>query len=400
MKINRNYQNIEETYLFSEIAERVRKFMADNHGATLIKMGIGDVTRPLCRSAVEAMIKASEEMGTPEGFHGYGPEQGYEFLRDEIASYYAKTSGVKLFSDEIFVSDGAKSDLGNILDIFDKENIVAVTDPVYPVYVDTNVMAGRKIIKLSATSDNDFLPMPYPGLEADIIYLCSPNNPTGAAYDRERLEQWVKYANAHGSVILFDAAYESFISDQNIPRSIFEIEGARTCAIEFCSFSKTAGFTGTRCGYTVVPAGLIRDGVQLRKMWLRRQTTKFNGVAYPVQRAASACLKDQGYEEITENIAYYKENARIMAETFSELIWPFTGGKNSPYLWVKCPNGMRSWAFFDDLLIRANVICTPGSGFGECGEGYVRFTSFNTRDNTIEAMKRIKEIYGEVPIEK
>ena len=304
MKINRNYQNIEETYLFSEIAERVRKFMADNHGATLIKMGIGDVTRPLCRSAVEAMIKASEEMGTSEGFHGYGPEQGYEFLRDEIASYYAKTSGVKLFSDEIFVSDGAKSDLGNILDIFDKDNVVAVTDPVYPVYVDTNVMAGRKIIKLSATSDNDFLPMPYPGLEADIIYLCSPNNPTGAAYDKTRLEQWVKYANAHGSVILYDAAYESFISDPDIPRSIFEIEGARTCAIEFCSFSKTAGFTGTRCGYTVVPAGLIRDGVQLRKMWLRRQTTKFNGVAYPVQRAAAACLKDQGYEEITENIAY------------------------------------------------------------------------------------------------
>ena len=390
MKINTNYQNIEETYLFSEIAERVRKFMADNHGATLIKMGIGDVTRPLCRSAVDAMIKAAEEMGTAEGFHGYGPEQGYEFLRDEIAAYYARTSGVKLFSDEIFVSDGAKSDLGNILDIFDKDNVVAVTDPVYPVYVDTNVMAGRKIIKLSATADNDFLPMPYPGLEADVIYLCSPNNPTGAAYDKERLEQWVKYANAHGSVILFDAAYESFISDPQIPRSIFEIEGARTCAIEFCSFSKTAGFTGTRCGYTVVPAGLIRDGVQLRKMWLRRQTTKFNGDAYPVQRAAAACLK-----EISENIAYYKENARIMAETFSELKWPFTGGKNSPYLWVKCPHGMRSWAFFDDLLVRANVICTPGSGFGECGEGYVRFTSFNTRDNTIEAMKRIKEIYGE-----
>ena len=395
MKINTNYQNIEETYLFSEIAERVRKFMADNHGATLIKMGIGDVTRPLCRSAVDAMIKAAEEMGTAEGFHGYGPEQGHEFLRDEIAAYYARTSGVKLFSDEIFVSDGAKSDLGNILDIFDKDNVVAVTDPVYPVYVDTNVMAGRKIIKLSATADNDFLPMPYPGLEADIIYLCSPNNPTGAAYDKERLEQWVKYANAHGSVILYDAAYESFISDPEIPRSIYMIEGARTCAIEFCSFSKTAGFTGTRCGYTVVPAGLIRDGVQLRKMWLRRQTTKFNGVAYPVQRAAAACLKDQGYEEISENIAYYKENARIMAETFSELKWPFTGGKNSPYLWVKCPHGMRSWAFFDDLLVRANVICTPGSGFGECGEGYVRFTSFNTRDNTIEAMKRIKEIYGE-----
>ena len=394
MKINKNYQNIEETYLFSEIAERVRKYMEQDKGASLIKMGIGDVTRPLCKSAVEAMIHASEEMGTAEGFHGYGPEQGYAFLRDAIADYYENTSGVKVFSDEIFVSDGAKSDIGNILDIFDKDNVVAVTDPVYPVYVDTNVMAGRKVIKLSASADNDFLPMPYPGLQADIIYLCSPNNPTGAAYDMTRLKKWVEFANAHGSVILFDAAYESFISDENIPRTIYAIEGARSCAIEFCSFSKTAGFTGTRCGYTVVPEGLIREGVQLRKMWLRRQTTKFNGVAYPVQRAAAACLKDKGLAEIAENIAYYKENARIMAETFAELKWPFTGGKNSPYLWVKCPNGMRSWAFFDDLLNRANVICTPGSGFGECGEGYVRFTSFNTRDNTVEAMKRIKEIYG------
>jgi len=393
MKINKHYMDIEETYLFSEVAERVRKFMAENHGAALIKMGIGDVTRPLCPAAVEALIKASEEMGTAEGFHGYGPEQGYEFLRGEISDYYDRNSGVNLFSDEIFVSDGAKSDLGNILDIFDVDNVVAVTDPVYPVYVDTNVMAGRKIVKLSATSDNAFLPMPFPGLEADIIYLCSPNNPTGAAYDRQRLQIWVDYANEHGSVILFDAAYESFISDPDVPRSIYEIEGSRSCAIEFCSFSKTAGFTGVRCGYTIVPAGLVRDGVQLRKMWLRRQTTKFNGVSYPVQRAAAACLKDAGHKQIMENIAYYKENARIMAETFEELKWPFTGGKNSPYLWVRCPGGMKSWAFFDDLLSRANVICTPGSGFGECGEGYVRFTSFNTRDNTIEAMKRIREIF-------
>jgi len=394
MLINKNYQNIEETYLFSEIAERVRKYMEQDKSAALIKMGIGDVTRPLCPAAVDAMIAATKEMGTAEGFHGYGPEQGYSFLRDEIADYYQRNAGVKIFSDEIFVSDGAKSDLGNILDIFDVENVVAVTDPVYPVYVDTNIMAGRKIIKLSATADNDFLPMPYPGLQADIIYLCSPNNPTGAAYDKTRLAKWVEYANRHGAVILYDAAYESFISDPDIPRSIYAIEGARSCAIEFCSFSKTAGFTGTRCGYTVVPEGLIREGVQLRKMWLRRQTTKFNGVAYPVQRAAAACLKDEGHEQIMENIAYYKENAKIMAETFTELKWPFTGGKNSPYLWVKCPNGMRSWAFFDDLLFRANVICTPGSGFGDCGEGYVRFTSFNTRDNTIEAMKRIREIFG------
>lgn len=394
MKINKNYQNIEETYLFSEVAERVRKYMEQDHGASLIKMGIGDVTRPLCKSAVEALHKAADEMGTAEGFHGYGPEQGYGFLRDAIADYYQRESGVKLFSDEIFVSDGAKSDLGNILDIFDQDNVVAVTDPVYPVYVDTNVMAGRKIVKLSASSDNGFLPMPFPGLEADIIYLCSPNNPTGAAYDRTRLQKWVDYANQHGSVILFDAAYESFISDPDVPRSIYELEGARSCAIEFCSLSKTAGFTGLRCGYTIVPGGLVREGVQLRKMWLRRQTTKFNGVAYPVQKAAAACLKDQGYAELLENIRYYMENAKTIADTFTELKWPFTGGKNSPYIWVKCPHEMKSWAFFDELLSNANVICTPGSGFGECGEGYVRFTSFNTRDNTIEAMRRIKEIYA------
>ena len=396
MKINKNYQNIEETYLFSEVAERVRKYMEQDHGASLIKMGIGDVTRPLCNSAVEALHKAADEMGTAAGFHGYGPEQGYGFLRDAIADYYQRESGVKLFSDEIFVSDGAKSDLGNILDIFDQDNVVVVTDPVYPVYVDTNVMAGRKIIKLSASSDNGFLPMPFPGLEADIIYLCSPNNPTGAAYDRTRLQKWVDYANQHGSVILFDAAYESFISDPDVPRSIYELEGARSCAIEFCSLSKTAGFTGLRCGYTIVPGGFVREGVQLRKMWLRRQTTKFNGVAYPVQKAAAACLKDQGYAELLENIRYYKENAKTIADTFTELKWPFTGGKNSPYIWVKCPHEMKSWAFFDELLSKANVICTPGSGFGECGEGYVRFTSFNTHDNTIEAMRRIKELYSEV----
>ena len=395
MHINKNYQNIEETYLFSEVAERVRKYMEQDPGAALIKMGIGDVTRPLTKSVVEAMVKATEEMGTEKGFHGYGPEQGYEFLRDAVADYYQSTCGVKLFSDEIFISDGAKSDIGNILDIFDKDNVVAVTDPVYPVYVDTNVMAGREVIKLSATADNDFLPMPYPGLEADIIYLCSPNNPTGAAYDKTRLQKWVDYANQHGSVILFDSAYEAFISDPDVPRSIYTIDGARSCAIEFCSFSKTAGFTGTRCGYTIVPGGLVRDGVQLRKMWLRRQSTKFNGVAYPVQRAAAAVLKEQGLAEISVNIAYYKENAKIIADTFSELKWPYTGGKNSPYIWVRCPKSMKSWAFFDELLEKANVICTPGSGFGECGEGYVRFTSFNTRDNTVEAMRRIKEIYGD-----
>ena len=395
MKINRNYENIEETYLFSEVAERVRKYLASDHtGESVIKMGIGDVTRPLCHAAVEALKQAADQMGTEEGFHGYGPEQGYAFLRDEIAYYYERTSGVKLFSDEIFVSDGAKSDLGNILDIFDIDNVVAVTDPVYPVYVDTNVMAGRKIIKLQANFENGFLPMPEKDLSADIIYLCSPNNPTGAAYTKDQLQKWVDFANAHGSVILFDAAYESFITDENVPRTIYAIEGARSCAIEFCSFSKTAGFTGLRCGYTIVPGGLVRDGIQLRKMWLRRQTTKFNGVAYPVQRAAQACLLDDGHKEILENISYYQKNAEMMAKTFSDLGWPYTGGKNSPYLWVKCPDEKGSWDFFDELLEKANVVCTPGSGFGQNGEGYVRFTSFNTHENTEEAMKRIREFFS------
>ena len=395
MKINRNYENIEETYLFSEVAERVRKYLASEHtGESVIKMGIGDVTRPLCHAAVEALKQAADQMGTEEGFHGYGPEQGYAFLRDEIAYYYERTSGVKLFSDEIFVSDGAKSDLGNILDIFDVDNVVAVTDPVYPVYVDTNVMAGRKIVKLQANFENGFLPMPTKDLEADIIYLCSPNNPTGAAYTKDQLQKWVDFANAHGSVILFDAAYESFITDENVPRTIYAIEGARSCAIEFCSFSKTAGFTGLRCGYTIVPGGLVRDGIQLRKMWLRRQTTKFNGVAYPVQRAAQACFLDDGHKEILENISYYQKNAEVMAKTFSDLGWPYTGGKNSPYLWVKCPNNKGSWDFFDELLEKANVVCTPGAGFGVNGEGYVRFTSFNTHENTEEAMERIRKFFS------
>ena len=395
MKINRNYENIEETYLFSEVAERVRKYLASEHtGESVIKMGIGDVTRPLCHAAVEALKQAADQMGTEEGFHGYGPEQGYAFLRDEIAYYYERTSGVKLFSDEIFVSDGAKSDLGNILDIFDVDNVVAVTDPVYPVYVDTNVMAGRKIVKLQANFENGFLPMPTKDLEADIIYLCSPNNPTGAAYTKDQLQKWVDFANAHGSVILFDAAYESFITDENVPRTIYAIEGARSCAIEFCSFSKTAGFTGLRCGYTIVPGGLVRDGIQLRKMWLRRQTTKFNGVAYPVQRAAQACFLDDGHKEILENISYYQKNAEVMAKTFSDLGWPYTGGKNSPYLWVKCPDNKGSWDFFDELLEKANVVCTPGAGFGVNGEGYVRFTSFNTHENTEEAMERIRKFFS------
>lgn len=393
MHINSNYKNIAETYLFSEIALRVKKFSEQNPDAQIIRMGIGDVTRPLCSSAVNALKKASDEMGTKEGFKGYGPEQGYDFLKKALADYYKNTSGVDLELDEIFVSDGAKSDLGNILDIFSDDNVIAVTDPVYPVYVDTNVMAGRKIVYLPANKDNGFLPMPTPELEADIIYLCSPNNPTGAAYTKDQLKVWVDYALSRDAVILFDCAYEAFVTDPKVPRSIFAVEGAKECAIEFCSFSKTAGFTGTRCGYTVVPNDLIREGMKLQKMWLRRQTTKFNGVSYPVQCAAAACLSKTGLEEIAANLEYYKYNADVMTSTFDELGWPYTGGKNSPYIWVKCPNGLSSWDFFDELLQKANVVGTPGAGFGPSGEGYLRLTSFNTHGNTMEAMRRIKDVF-------
>lgn len=393
MHINSNYQNISETYLFSEIAVRVKRYQEENPDAKIIKMGIGDVTRPLCSAAVEALKKAADEMGTKEGFKGYGPEQGYDFLKSALASYYQKTSAVELQLDEIFVSDGAKSDIGNILDIFSNDNVIAVTDPVYPVYVDTNVMAGRKITYISANKDNGFLPMPTEGFEADIIYLCSPNNPTGAAYTKDQLKVWVDYANSHDAVILFDSAYEAFVTDPKVPRSIYAVEGARTCAIEFCSFSKTAGFTGTRCGYTIVPNDLIREGVKLQKLWLRRQTTKFNGVSYPVQCAAAACLSKEGLEQIRSNLEYYKYNADVMTSTFNELGWPYYGGTNSPYIWIKCPDNMSSWEFFDALLGKANVVGTPGEGFGKSGEGYLRLTSFNTHGNTMEAMRRIKEVF-------
>ena len=393
MHINSNYQNISETYLFSEIAARVKRYQEENPDAKIIKMGIGDVTRPLCSAAVEALKKAADEMGTKEGFKGYGPEQGYDFLKSALASYYQKTSAVELQLDEIFVSDGAKSDIGNILDIFSNDNVIAVTDPVYPVYVDTNVMAGRKITYIAANKDNGFLPMPTEGFEADIIYLCSPNNPTGAAYTKDQLKVWVDYANSHDAVILFDSAYEAFVTDPKVPRSIYAVEGARTCAIEFCSFSKTAGFTGTRCGYTIVPNDLIREGVKLQKLWLRRQTTKFNGVSYPVQCAAAACLSKEGLEQIRSNLEYYKYNADVMTSTFNELGWPYYGGTNSPYIWVKCPDNMSSWEFFDALLGKANVVGTPGEGFGKSGEGYLRLTSFNTHGNTMEAMRRIKEVF-------
>lgn len=391
--INSNYLNIKESYLFSEVAARANKFKAENPDKDVIKVSIGDVTRPLCPAVIEALHSAVDDMSKAETFKGYGPEQGYDFLKKSLKDYYAE-KGVDLEEDEIFVSDGAKSDLGNILDIFSKDNKVLVPDPVYPVYVDTNTMDGREIIYLSANSENNFLPMPDESVDADLIYICSPNNPTGAAYNRDQLKVWVDYANRKNAVIIFDAAYEFFITDKDLPASIYEIEGAKTCAIEFCSFSKTAGFTGTRCGYTVVPMALERDGHKLNKFWLRRQTTKFNGVSYIVQKAAAAVFTPEGKKQIRENVDYYRENAKTITDTLDKLgIW-YCGGKNSPYIWLKCPNGMGSWEFFDELLTKANVVGTPGEGFGECGKGYFRLTSFSTHENTKEAMRRIEELLG------
>ncbi|MBR1424294.1 LL-diaminopimelate aminotransferase [bacterium] len=393
MKPNKNYQNIAQSYLFSTIAKKVNEFSSKNPDKKIIKLGIGDVTLPLCEVVVKALKSASEEMGVKETFHGYGPEQGYEFLKEKIGQYY-REHNVNLDNDEIFVSDGAKSDLGNILDLFDINNTVLVPDPVYPVYVDTNTMAGRKIIYINANADNNFLPLPDENIKADIIYLCSPNNPTGAVYNKEQLKQWVNYANHNQSIILFDSAYECFITDENLPRSIYEIDGAKTCAIEFCSFSKMAGFTGTRCGWTVVPKTLEFDTMNLNKMWLRRQTTKFNGVSYIIQKGAEAVFSPEGQKQIKENLDYYKENAKLISDVLTKHnIWHI-GGKHSPYIWLKCPNNMKSWEFFDYLLENVQIVGTPGSGFGNNGEGYFRLTSFGSRENTKEAVERLDKFLG------
>jgi len=391
MNINTNYENLEQSYLFSTIAKKVNEYISNNPDKKVIRLGIGDVTLPLCKAVTEALHKAVDEMGVQSTFRGYGPEQGYDFLREAVQGYYKKHN-VELELDEIFISDGAKSDLGNILDLFAKDNTVLVPDPVYPVYVDTNVMAGREVKFVDANGDNEFLPGVNDvekGVSPDIIYICSPNNPTGAVYNKEQLKDWVNYALENKAVILFDSAYECFISDNNLPRSIYEIEGAKDCAIEFCSLSKTAGFTGTRCGYTIVPKNLGK----LNKMWVRRQTTKFNGVPYIVQRAAEAVFTEEGQKEIGENIAYYKENAKLISDTLKECgIW-HVGGKHSPYIWLRCPNNMKSWEFFDYLLNNAQVVGTPGAGFGRNGEGYFRLTSFGSKENTIEAMSRFKKLF-------
>ena len=389
MKFNENFKNIAENYLFAEVADRTKKYASANPDKKIIKLGIGDVTLPLAPAVIKAMHGAVDEMADAKTFKGYGPYEGYSCLREKIQSYY-RSFGVEVEVDEIFVSDGAKSDLGNILDIFAKDNTVLVTDPVYPVYVDTNLMAGRKVILADATEENGVLPMPDKKVKADIIYICSPNNPTGAAYTKAQLKEWVDYANGIGAVILYDAAYECFIEDNSLARSVYSVDGAKSCAIEFCSFSKMAGFTGTRCGYTVVPKALG----DANKIWYRRQATKFNGTSYVVQKGAEAVFSQEGQRQIKANIGFYKENAKLISECMDRLKIKYTGGKNSPYIWLKCPDGMNSWQFFDCLLENAQVVGTPGSGFGRNGEGFFRLTAFGGREETEEALERIEKLFA------
>ena len=394
MKINENYLNLKDSYLFATVGRKTAAYKAAHPEKDVIRLSIGDVTRPLAPAVIEAMHKAVDDMSRDETFHGYGPDQycyGYDVLIDSIKGSYAR-KGVTLSSSEVFIPDGAKSDCGNILDIFSEDNVVLVPDPVYPVYLDTNIMAGRKVIFADATEENGFMPMPDESVRADIIYICSPNNPTGAAYTIEQLKKWVAYAKKMDAVILYDAAYEYFVCDGEHARSIYQVEGAKECAIELCSYSKTAGFTGVRCGYTIVPEALIRGGHSLNRLWARRQSTKFNGVSYITQMGAAAVFTEEGERQIRENIDYYRQNAKIIADCLDELgIW-YTGGKHSPYIWLKCPDGMDSWTFFDYLLENANVVGTPGSGFGKNGEGFFRLTAFGTHENTERACARIKAL--------
>ncbi len=390
MKINNNFDNLVPNYLFADVARKTNEFAAAHPEKEIIKLGIGDVTLPLAPVVVDAMKKGCEDLKHKETFKGYPEYEGYDFVREAIAGYY-KSFGVDVKSDEIFISDGAKSDCGNLPDIFSRDNTVLVTDPVYPVYVDANLIAGRKIVYASSNRNNNFLAMPDNSVKADIIYLCSPNNPTGAAYSANQLKKWVDYALENDAIILYDAAYEAFIDDDS-PRSVFAVEGARECAIELCSLSKTAGFTGTRCGYTVIPKELRRDGHSLHALWYRRQATKFNGVSWPVQCAAAEVFSKDGLFQIQDNLNYYRNNAKVISSALDELGIYYTGGKNSPYIWMECPNRMGSWEFFDFLLNNAAVVGTPGEGFGENGKGFFRLTSFGSYEKTKEAVERIKNL--------
>lgn len=397
--INENFLKLEKNYLFINIAKRINAFIEANPDKkdNIIRMGIGDVTQPIAKCVIEAVKKGADEMAVKETFKGYEDSgTGYDFLKEAISGYY-NSFGVKVDADEIRVNDGAKSDCGNIVDIFGDDNTVLITDPAYPVYVDSNLMNGRKVIFADATEENGFRAIPDKNVHADLIYLCSPNNPTGAAFTYDELKSWIDYAIDNKAIIIYDAAYEAFITDDDVPRSIFAVEGARKCAIEMCSLSKTAGFTGMRCGYTVIPKELevtASNGtiVSISQIWGRRQGSKFNGVSYPVQCGAAAVFSEEGQNQVKENIKYYQENAQVISSTLDEMGIKYTGGKNSPYIWLKCPDGMDSWGFFDYLLKEANVVGTPGSGFGKNGEGWFRLTAFGDKDKTVEAMKRIKNL--------
>lgn len=385
---NTNYNNLKDSYLFYHIAQKTGAYLEEHPGARLYRMGIGDVSRPLCGAVIRALHEAVEDQAKAATFHGYMPECGDPALRRRIAEYY-QNRGVSLLPEEVFVSSGASDELGDILDLFGRDKTVLIMEPAYPAYVDANVMAGNRILHLPSGKENGFLPVPDPSLQADIIYLCSPNNPTGAVFDCEKLKVWVDYARSTDAVILFDGAYEAFIEDESLPHSIFEIDGARECAIEICSLSKTAGFTGTRCGYTVIPRELIRGGMNLNQMWVRNRTTKTNGVSYVIQKGAEAVFSEEGQKQIRENIRIYKENAACLMDALDRLgIW-YCGGKNAPYIWMKCPDSMGSWEFFDYLLQELQIVGTPGAGFGACGEGYFRFSTFGSPEDTREAARRL-----------
>jgi len=384
---NLSYANLKESYLFHHIAEKTGAYLESHPGAHLYRMGIGDVSLPLAPAVIEVLHRAVDDQAVKESFHGYMPECGASFLREAVAGYYAKR-GVRLSPDEVFVSSGASDELGDILDLFDRKNRALIMEPAYPAYVDANIMAGREILHLSSGPENQFLPLPEDGLEADLVYLCSPNNPTGAAYGRDQLSRWVAWANARGALILFDAAYEAFIAE-DLPHSIFEIPGARTCAIEICSLSKTAGFTGTRLGYTVIPKELERGGLSLNAMWVRNRTTKTNGISYILQRGGAAVFTEEGQRQVRENIRVYRENARCLMRALDQAGIRYWGGRNAPYIWMRCPEGMGSWDFFDLLLREIQVVGTPGAGFGACGEGFFRFSTFGDPADTQEAAARM-----------
>ena len=388
---NTNYRNLKDSYLFYNIAQKTKAYLAKHPGSYLYRMGIGDVSLPLCDAVIKALHEAVNDQASKNTFHGYMPECGDPALRGTIANYYMNR-GVELSDEEVFVSSGASDELGDILDLFGRDKTVLIMEPAYPAYVDANIIAGNKIIHMPAGKENGFLPMPNPSITADVIYICSPNNPTGAVFDYKKLQAWVDYADSTDAIILFDAAYEAFIEEDDIPHSIYEVNGAKKCAIEICSLSKTAGFTGTRCGYTVIPKELERDGMSLNKMWVRNRTTKTNGVSYIIQKGAAAIFTEEGQKQIHDNIKIYKQNATCLMEALDTLgIW-YCGGKNAPYIWMRCPDNMGSWEFFDYLLNEIQVVGTPGEGFGACGEGYFRFSTFGSPEDTKEAARRLVEL--------